>query len=193
MPPLHDDVIKWKHFPRYWSFVRGIHRSPVNSPHRGQWRGALIFSLICARINGWVNNHEAGDLRRYRAHYEVSIMTQQTGNKPLIEPIVAKTILSIIAFKIFFYHNYLFLLIHLNMRSIPANSSKLFLYMSNLNANFDIIRLSETRLTVTSEYINNLDGYHHVPLVRPDHIHSGVSLFISTAINYRILNEISNK
>ena len=28
-----DDVIKWKHFPRYWPFVRGIHRSPVNSPH----------------------------------------------------------------------------------------------------------------------------------------------------------------
>ena len=44
----HDDVIKWKHFPRYWPFVRGIHRWPVNSPHKGQWRGALIFSLICA-------------------------------------------------------------------------------------------------------------------------------------------------
>ena len=39
----HDDVIKWKHFPRYWPFVRGIHRSPVNSPHKGQWRGALLF------------------------------------------------------------------------------------------------------------------------------------------------------
>ena len=45
---LHDDVIKWKHFPRYWPFVRGIHRSPVNSPHKGQWRGALMFYLICA-------------------------------------------------------------------------------------------------------------------------------------------------
>ena len=33
---LHDDVIKWKHFPRYWPFVRGMHRSPVNSPHKGQ-------------------------------------------------------------------------------------------------------------------------------------------------------------
>ena len=30
----HDDLIKWKHFPRYWRFVRGIHRSPVNSPHK---------------------------------------------------------------------------------------------------------------------------------------------------------------
>ena len=40
----HDDVIKWKHIPRYWPFVRGIHRSPVNSPHKGQWRKALMFS-----------------------------------------------------------------------------------------------------------------------------------------------------
>ena len=67
----HDDVIKWKHFPRYWPFVRGIHRSPENSPHKGQWRGALMFSLICAWINGWINNRKAGDLRRYRAHYGV--------------------------------------------------------------------------------------------------------------------------
>ena len=71
----HDDVIKWKHFPRYWPFVRGIHRSPVNSPHKGQWRGALIFTLICARITGWVNNCEAGDLRRNRDHYDVIVMT----------------------------------------------------------------------------------------------------------------------
>ena len=71
---LHDDVIKWKHFPRYWPFARGIHRSPVNSPHKGQWRGALMFSLNWAWINGWINNREAGDLRRYRAHYDVIVM-----------------------------------------------------------------------------------------------------------------------
>ena len=71
---IHDDVIKWKHFPRYWPFVRGIHRFPVNSPHKGQWRGALSFSLICARINGWVNNGEAGDLRRHHGHYDVTVM-----------------------------------------------------------------------------------------------------------------------
>ena len=39
----HDDVIKWKHFLSYWPFVRGIHRWPMNSPHKGQWRGAMIF------------------------------------------------------------------------------------------------------------------------------------------------------
>ena len=42
----HDDIIQWKHFPRYWPFVRGIHRPSVNSPHKDQWRGALMFSLI---------------------------------------------------------------------------------------------------------------------------------------------------
>ena len=70
----HDDVIKWKHFPRYWPFVRGLHRYPVNSPHKGQWREALMFSWLCAWINGWVNNDEAGDLRRHRAHYGVIVM-----------------------------------------------------------------------------------------------------------------------
>ena len=75
----HDDVIKWKHFPRNWPFVRGIHRPPVNSPHKGQWRGALMFSLIYVWINGWVNNHEAGDLRRYLVHYDVTVMIKKHG------------------------------------------------------------------------------------------------------------------
>ena len=69
----HNDVIKWKYL-RYWPFVRGIHRSPLNSPHKGQWRGALMFSLICAWINDWVNSCEAGDLRRHCAHYDVTVM-----------------------------------------------------------------------------------------------------------------------
>ena len=47
---------------------------PVNSPHKGQWRGALMFSLIYAWINDWVNNREAGDLRRQRGHYDVIVM-----------------------------------------------------------------------------------------------------------------------
>ena len=71
---FHDDVMKWKHLPRYWPFLRGIHRSPVNSQHKGQRRGALMFSLICARINGWVNNSEARNLRRHHAHCDVTVM-----------------------------------------------------------------------------------------------------------------------
>ena len=70
----HDYVIKWKHFPRDLTFLQGIQWSPMNSPHKGQWCGALVFSLICACINDWVNNRKAGDFRRQRAHYDVIVM-----------------------------------------------------------------------------------------------------------------------
>ena len=73
----HDDVIKWKHFLCYWPFVLGIHQSPVNSPHKGQWCGALMFSLVYAWTNGWVNNQYAGDLRGHHAHYD--IRNQESG------------------------------------------------------------------------------------------------------------------
>ena len=52
----------------------GIHRLPMNSPHKGQWRGALMFSLIWAWINDWINNRYAGDLRRHRPQYDVTVM-----------------------------------------------------------------------------------------------------------------------
>ena len=95
---FHDDVIKWKHFPRYWPFVQGSHRSPVNSPQKDQWRGALMFSLICAWTNSWANNGDAGDLRRHRAHYDVIVLWKvntgegnglvPSGNRPLPEPML---------------------------------------------------------------------------------------------------------
>ena len=62
----HYDVIKRKHFPRYTPFGRGTHRSPVDSPHKRQWRRALMFSLTCVLTNAWANNREAGDLTRHR-------------------------------------------------------------------------------------------------------------------------------
>ena len=81
----HDDVIKWKYFPRYWPFVRGIHRSPVNSPHKGQWRGAFMFPLICAlnkRLSkqswGWWFETLSSPLWRHcnarLNHYDVIVM-----------------------------------------------------------------------------------------------------------------------
>ena len=70
----YDDVIKWKHFPPYWPFVRGIHRWPVNSPYKGHWHGALIVSLIYPSTNGWVNNPDTGDLKRHSAHYDVTVV-----------------------------------------------------------------------------------------------------------------------
>ena len=74
----HGDVIKWEYCPHYWPFVRIFHRSPMNSLHKGRWRGALLFSLICAWINGWVYNREGGDFRRHRAHYDVIVMYKTT-------------------------------------------------------------------------------------------------------------------
>ena len=68
----HDDVIKWKHFPRHWSFTRGIHLSLVYSPHKGQWRGALMFSLICAWTNGWAVHSNYCSLRIPQKLYFVS-------------------------------------------------------------------------------------------------------------------------
>ena len=67
---------RWRHQMETFSALLALcaGNSPVNSPHKGQWRGALKFSMVCARINGWVNNHEADDLRRHRAHYDVNVM-----------------------------------------------------------------------------------------------------------------------
>ena len=80
----HDDVIKWKYFARYWSFVRGIHRSPVNSPHKGPWRGTLMFSLICA-LNKRFSKQSwgCGDLRRQRSRYDVIVMTLRNSLHPM--------------------------------------------------------------------------------------------------------------
>ena len=66
--------MKWNQLPRHWPFVRGLQRSPVNSPHKGQWGRALMFSLLCAWKNGWVENGEVDDLRSHRAHYDVIVM-----------------------------------------------------------------------------------------------------------------------
>ena len=77
MSQMGSQITKWKHFPRYWPFVRRIHRSTVNSSHKGQWRGALMFSLIYAWIKGWVNNGEAGDLRRRHVRYDAIVMQFQ--------------------------------------------------------------------------------------------------------------------
>ena len=70
---IHDDVIKWKHFPRYWPFVRGIRRHTGEFPSQRPVTRNLGVCLICAWINHWVNNREAGDLRRHRAHFDVIV------------------------------------------------------------------------------------------------------------------------
>ena len=78
------DSAWWRHQMETFSALLAIcaGNSPVNGefPQKGQWRGALMFSLICTWINGWVNNREAGDLRRYRAHYDVTVMVVARNN-----------------------------------------------------------------------------------------------------------------
>ena len=70
-------------FSRYWPFVRGIHRWPVNSPHkRPVTRSFDFFSLICTWINGWINNGEAGDLRCHRTHYDCTVMSHSFSSVP---------------------------------------------------------------------------------------------------------------
>ena len=97
---IHDDVIKQKHLPCYWPFVMGhyalhfrqkitvdlivpkaVHsRGPhgsgqVDSPHKGQWCGALMFSLICTCTNDWANSRDTGDLRCHGTHCDTIVMS----------------------------------------------------------------------------------------------------------------------
>ena len=67
-----NSISWWRHQMETFSALLAI--CAGNSPHKGQWSGALMFSLICVRINDWVNNGEAGDLIRHRAHYDVIVM-----------------------------------------------------------------------------------------------------------------------
>ena len=70
----YGGVIKWKYSPRYLPFVRGIHRSSMDSRPKDQCRGTLIFSLMCVWTNGWANNRDACDLSLHGAHCEVTAM-----------------------------------------------------------------------------------------------------------------------
>ena len=74
---FHDDVIKWKHFPRYWPFVRGIHQAPE-----------FLYFLWSAPELTLSKNREAGDWRRHCAYYDAPVMYIQDtslalGNKAI--------------------------------------------------------------------------------------------------------------
>ena len=80
-PPPHD-------YPYYWFMSWWRHQMETlsallaicagNLPHTKASDGALMFSLICAWINGWVNNGEASDLIRHHAHYDVPVKSRQS-------------------------------------------------------------------------------------------------------------------
>ena len=75
MKPPYGGITWWRHQMETFSALLAfcVGNSPVTGefPSQRQWREALMFSQICAWINGWVNN---GDWRRHRAHYDVIVM-----------------------------------------------------------------------------------------------------------------------
>ena len=99
---VHDDVIEWKHFPRYWSFVRGIHRSPVNSPAKA--RDAEMWCFLWSapewrlskQLWGWrfetpsrpLWRHSNGLLwfveGRFGVHPDFLLQTHLTGNEAIM-------------------------------------------------------------------------------------------------------------
>ena len=94
--PNYMHLTWWRHqmetFSALQAICAGIHRSPVNFPHKGQWRGALMFSLIYAWINGWVNTGEIGNFRRHRTNYDVIVMmhSKYTGSRNSVAKIEQK-------------------------------------------------------------------------------------------------------
>ena len=88
-PPAHGTVWKvypwWRHqmdtCSAFLALCEG--NSPVTGEFhwlKGQWRRALMFSLICAWTKGCANNRDTGDLRRHRTHYDVIIMFHYSGS-----------------------------------------------------------------------------------------------------------------
>ena len=78
----------WRHRMETFSTLlplKGINRSPVNSPHKGQWRRAVMFSLIWAWTNSWASIRDAGDLRRHRAHYDLTVMVFMVTSRTLLD------------------------------------------------------------------------------------------------------------
>ena len=65
----HDDIIKCTHLPRQWPFVRGIHRSPVDSPHKGHVTGTFDVPFLLIRTDGWTNTRLTGNSRRHDSQF----------------------------------------------------------------------------------------------------------------------------
>ena len=148
MSCVHDDVIKWKHFPCYWPFVRGIHRWPVDSPHKGQWRWALMFSLMCACTNDWANTPDTCVLRRHVALCDVTVMRQECSvdtnivrfryNTPTFSKLSQKTTMM----DIICPHH-----LHIHNSSHSAHVSCIFFTGIHALRSVDIIKLNKTSLS----------------------------------------------
>ena len=74
------------------ALCEGNHQLPVDSPHKGQWGGALMFSMMSAWTSIWANNRDAGDLRRHHAHYDVTVMVKNIEIKHFIGEIASRVV-----------------------------------------------------------------------------------------------------
>ena len=90
-----------------------------NSPVTGEFPAkrpvtrSLMFYLIWAWINGWVNNRKAGDLRGHRAHYDVIVMYQDHDSVTLSEAVRPDHVVNTMSqFMFSLNDNILFLYIH---------------------------------------------------------------------------------
>ena len=134
----HDDVIKWKYYPRYCPLCGEFTGHRWIPRTKGQWRGALMFSVICIWINGWINNREAGDLRRHRDYYDVIVMD-----------------------KVDFSHNFfrhIFVLWH----STPLSRDKMFCYCRVTHLN-PLARVYSSRYKISC--VDKLCGHEQALLI----------------------------
>ena len=91
---------------------------PGEFPHKGQWREALMFSLICVWINGWVNNRKAGNLRGYRIHYDVIVMLFRDDDRMIANDIVKRVCKWDFMIRVFIANNECNKMISINMECI---------------------------------------------------------------------------
>ena len=104
------------------------HRWIPLTTQQGQWRGALMFSLICVWINDWANNREAGELRRHRGNYDVTVMDSTRARSFHSRGGVTKAPLKILISQ----NHYLNLLIMI----ILTGAAKRWRQISNINVKF---------------------------------------------------------
>ena len=71
---LHDHVVNWRYFPRYWPFVRGFTGHQWIPPSKASDEELWCVLSSAPEKNGWLNNGEAGDLTHHRAHSDVTVM-----------------------------------------------------------------------------------------------------------------------
>ena len=117
----------WRHqmetFSVLLALCEGNHRLPVDFPHKCQWRGALMLSLICAWTNGWANNRDARDLSCHCAHYDVTVM-MPTARPCWMGNVGRQLLLVSLSWHIFILLSLFIWRVSTHKWNVPANNSR---------------------------------------------------------------------